>query len=302
MTAPVLADPEAAGNRQDVIAAAAPGIFVFLWSSGFVVARYAMRDAGPLSFLAVRMAITTALLLLIAQLSHQPRISRPVAGWAALAAIGLHVLYLGGVWVAIDLGLPAGLGALIAGLHPVLTAVGGRFLLGERLRRLQWVGVGLGIAGVGFVVAQRLSEHTGQVTGKMLLCMAVGVIGMSAGTLTQRAKASAMPLVWGTVVHYAVATVILTIGMALFEGFQWHTTSTLVWSGVWSVFGLSMGSTLLLTWLISRQAAARVSSLFFLTPALSMVQARILFGERIGPLALIGMVISLTGVALTTRG
>ncbi len=166
----------------------------------------------------------------------------------------------------------------------------------------QWIGVGLGIAGVGLVVAQRLSEHTGQVTGKMLLCMAVAVVGMSAGTLTQRAKASTMPLVWGTVVHYAVACVILTTGMALFEGFQWHTTSTLVWSGIWSVFGLSIGSTLLLTWLISRQAAARVSSLFFLTPALSMVQARMLFGERIGPLALVGMVVSLTGVALTTRG
>lgn len=302
MTAPVAVASDVEAGRQDVVANAAPGIFVFLWSSGFVVARYALRDAGPFTFLMMRLAIAMGLMIAWAILTRQPRISRPLAGWAAVAAIGLHVLYLGGVWLAIDLGLPAGLGALIAGLHPVLTAVGGRYLLGERLRRGQWIGVGLGIAGVGFVVAQRLSEGSGQVTGKMLAFMTVAVVGMSAGTLTQRAKASTMPLVWGTVVQYAVACAILTVGMAAFEGFQWHTTSTLVWSAVWSVLGLSIGSTLLLTWLISRHAAARVSSLFFLTPALSMLQAWLLFGERIGPLALVGMVVSLIGVALTTRG
>ncbi len=292
----------AEGRPTVPLAAFAPGIFVFLWSSGFVVARYAMRDAGPLTFLSLRLSITAVLLVLLGWLTHQPRISGPIVGWAALASMGLNVLYIGGVWVAIDLGLPAGLGALIAGLHPVLTAVGGRFLLGEQLRSRQWLGVALGIAGVGLVVVQKLADRTGAVTGRMLVCMIVAVIGMSSGTLLQRARAATMPLVWGSVVHYAAAAVVVTVGMVLFEGVTWQTTATALWSAAWAVFGLSIGSTLLLMWLIARHAAARVSSLFFLTPALSMVQARILFGERMGLLAVGGLVVSLIGVALTTRG
>lgn len=306
MTASAGTEPQAglaaAGRGAATLAAIAPGIFVVFWSSGFVAARYGMRDAGPLTFLAVRMVITFALLLVIAKVVHAPPIDRRTAGWTGLAALGLHGLYLGGVWIAIAWHLPAGIGAIFAGVHPILTAVGGRFLLREHLRRRQWLGVGLGVCGVAFVVVERLSGGKHEVSGSMLIAMAIGVVGMSAGTLTQRAKASGMPLVAGSLVQYGVSAIVFCAGAVLHEGIRWHTTASLLWTMAWSVGALSIGSTLLLMWLISRQAAARVSSLFFLTPALSMIEARVLFGEKLGPLALAGMAVALTGVALTTRG
>ena len=137
------------------LVAAVPAVFVVLWSTGFVVARYATRDAGPLTFLAVRLWIAAGALALIAVVLGAPRPSPRVAMWAALAGVGLHAVYLGGIYLAIDRGLPSGLGALISALHPVLTAVAGWWLLAERLTARQWAGVGLGAAGVSLVVAER---------------------------------------------------------------------------------------------------------------------------------------------------
>ena len=130
-----------------------------LWSTGFVVARYATDDTGPLTFLAVRMVFAAGVAGDRSPwLRAAPRVDRQLVPWVVLAGIGMHVLYLGGVFVAIDRGLPAGVSALIAGLHPVLTALASRRVLGERLVRLQWIGVGLGFAGVIAVVVDRLAD------------------------------------------------------------------------------------------------------------------------------------------------
>jgi drug/metabolite transporter (DMT)-like permease len=274
---------------------------VVLWSTGFVAARYATDDTGPLTFLAVRMVLAAAVLAAFAVIRAAPRVERSVIPWVVLAGIGMHVMYLGGVFIAIDRGLPAGVSALIAGLHPVLTALASRRVLGERLVRLQWIGVGLGFAGVSAVVVDRLLTHSSGMTAMTMAASALSVLGMAGGTLVQRKKCSTMPLLWGTVLQYAAAAVVLMALALAWEHFDFRITGRSLFAMLWAVVVLSIAAVLLMLWLLQRRAASQVTSLFFLTPALSAVEGAILFGERLGALALLGLVISLLGVAFVTR-
>jgi drug/metabolite transporter (DMT)-like permease len=278
-----------------------PWIFVVLWSTGFVVARYATADTGPVTFLAIRMVLAAGLLAAFAAMRSTPRVERRLVPWVMIAGVGMHVLYLGGVFVAIDRGLPAGVSALIAGLHPVLTALASRRVLGERLIRIQWIGVGLGFAGVIGVVVDRLLTHSSGVTAMTMGASAISVLGMAGGTLVQRKKCSAMPLLWGTVLQYLTAAILLLILALAWEHIDFTVTSRSMFALLWAVVVLSIAAVLLMLWLLQRRAASQVTSLFFLTPALSAVEGAILFGERLGMLAVGGLVISLLGVAFVTR-
>lgn len=279
----------------------APVVFVLLWSTGFIVARYGTRDAGPMTFLALRLAIAATVLSLIARLTGAPRLTLEQVKWAAITGVGLHAVYLGGVFIAADLGLPSGLSALISGLHPVLTSVGALLLLGEQMSKRQWLGVSLGVGGVVAVVVDRLDAGIDGITAGALVAMAVSVVGMSAGTLLQRSRGAAMPLLLGTAVQYTTSAVILGVGAGVVEHFEIRSTARFWWSLVWAVVVLSIAAVLIMLWLLQRRAAARVSSLFFLTPALSTIEGAWLFDERLGALAVVGLVIALSGVALTTR-
>jgi drug/metabolite transporter (DMT)-like permease len=287
--------------RPSRVVASAPWIFALLWSTGFVAARYATSDTGPLTFLAARMVLAAAALAFVAALRTATRVERQLIPWVVLAGIGMHVLYLGGVFVAIDHGLPAGVSALIAGLHPVLTALASRRVLGERLIRLQWIGVGLGFIGVVAVVVDRLLTHSSGITAITMGASAISVLGMAGGTMVQRKKCSTMPLLWGTVIQYAGAGVVLAILAAVWEHIEFHITGRSLFALLWAVVVLSIAAVLLMLWLLQRRAASQVTSLFFLTPALSAVEGAILFGERLGALALLGLAISLLGVAFVTR-
>jgi drug/metabolite transporter (DMT)-like permease len=278
-----------------------PWIFVALWSTGFVVARYSTNNAGPLSFLTVRMLIAAVLLYVIAKIVKAPKLSR--GSWSTSAIVGtcMHAIYLGGVFIAIKQGLPSGLSALIAGLHPVVTSVAGRIILKEKLRRSQWVGVLLGISGVLVVVVDKVRDGLGDVTKPALIAMVISVIGMSTGTLVQRARGKDMPLVTGTAAQYVSAGAVLLVASSLFETWEFQINIELLLALLWSVLVLSLSAVMLMMLLISRHSAARVSSLFFLTPALSAIESAILFGERLSPLALMALVVALTGVWLTMR-
>ena len=171
----------------------------------------------------------------------------------------------------------------------------------ERLRRVQWIGIALGLAGVVAVVVDRLQAHTGSVTAAALAAMAVSVLGMSGGTLVQRRRGAAMPLLRGTSMQFLSSAAVLAIGAVLNEHWRFHPTARLWFSLAWAVLVLSMASVLIMLMLLQRQAAARVSSLFFLVPALSTIEGAILFSEHIGAIVVIGLAISLGGVFLTTR-
>jgi drug/metabolite transporter (DMT)-like permease len=288
-------------SQQQSLARVAPAIFVALWSTGFVVARYATTDAGPLTFLCVRMFIAAGLLWLIATAMRAPRMTR--SGWSAATIVGvfMHAVYLGGVFVAIDNGLPSGLSALIAGLHPVATSVAARIFLGERLNRKQIIGVFLGLVGVCAVVIEKLDAADSGVTTAAMIAMAISIIGLTIGTLVQRALGKEMPLLRGTATQYLASGVVLAVASGFSEQWQFSLTRYTVFSMLWAVVVLSLGAVLLMMTLLARHTAAKVSSLFFLTPALSTIEGAILFGERLGALALAGLVIAIFGVRMTMQ-
>jgi drug/metabolite transporter (DMT)-like permease len=276
-------------------------VFVALWSTGFIVARYGTDDAGPLTFLAYRLAIAAAVLWIYATATKAPTIRREAVGWAAVSGLGMHAVYLGGLFLAISWGMPTGVGALIAGLHPVITTVAARALLGERLAPWQWVGVGLGLAGVIVVVVDHMAGHSGDISTGALIAAAVSVVGMCFGTLVQRARGAHMPLLRGTVVQYTVSAAVLFVGAVVHEHLDFTVTRRSVFALAWAVVVLSIAAVLIMLWLLQHHAAAKVSSLFFLTPALSTVEGALLFGEQLGPLAVVGLVTALVGVSLTLR-
>ena len=266
-----------------------------------MVARYATKDAGPLTFLCVRMFIAAGLLWLIATAMRAPRMMR--SDWSAATIVGvfMHAIYLGGVFVAIDLGLPSGLSALIAGLHPVATSVAARVFLREQLSRKQIVGVFLGLVGVCAVVIEKLHAADGGVTTGAMIAMVISIFGLTIGTLVQRALGKEMPLLRGTATQYLASGVVLAVASGFSESWRFEITSNTVFSMLWAVVVLSLGAVLLMMTLLARHTAAKVSSLFFLTPALSTIEGAILFGERLGALALVGLVIAIFGVRLTMQ-
>lgn len=280
----------------------APLVFVLLWSTGFVVARYGTDDAGPLTFLAYRLTIAALFLMVYAWATDAPSIRRGAVGWAALSGLGMHAVYLGGLFLAISWGMPTGVGALIAGLHPVFTTVTARFVLGERLSPWQWLGVALGFIGVVVVVIDHLGGGPGgDISAGALIAAGISVLGMVFGTLLQRARGMGMPLLRGTVVQYTASAAVLFVGAIVHEHLDFTVTRRSVFALAWAVVVLSIAAVLIMLWLLQHHAAAKVSSLFFLTPALSTVEGALLFGERLGALAVVGLVAALVGVSLTLR-
>ncbi|MEP7047464.1 MAG: EamA family transporter [Ilumatobacteraceae bacterium] len=291
-------ETDVASSRLEQVA---PGLFVGLWSTGFVAARYATRDAGPLTFLSLRLLVAGSILAVVAVTTRAPRPTRAAFGWAMLAGLGMQAIYLGGVFVAIDHGLPTGISALIAGVHPLITSLASSTVLGERLRRIQWIGVAIGLGGVVLVVVGRFLVDAGALPSGPLLAAGLSVLGMSGGTLVQRRHGAKIPLLWGTVAQYVSATVVLGLGAIAVEHVEVRFTAQSIFALAWAIGVLAIAAVLLMLWLLQRVAASRVSSLFFLTPALSAIEGAILFGERLGALAVIGLVVALAGVALVVR-
>lgn len=288
-------------TQQHWFARGAPAIFVALWSTGFIVARYATADAGPLTFLCARMFIAAALLWLIARLLGAPRMAR--SDWSSAMVVGvfMHAIYLGGVFVAIDNGLPSGLSALLAGLHPVATTVAARIFLSEKLSRNQVIGVVLGLVGVCAVVIEKLESADGEITAVAMIAMVFSLLGLTIGTLVQRALGKQMPLLRGTAAQYLASGGALAIASRFNENWKFELTSNSVFSLLWAVLVLSLGAVLIMFVLLARHPVAKVSSLFFLTPALSTIEGAILFGERLGAFAIVGLVIAIFGVRLTMQ-
>jgi drug/metabolite transporter (DMT)-like permease len=247
------------------------------------------------------MFIAAGLLWLIATAMRAPHMTRQAWSAASIVGVFMHAVYLGGVFVAIDLGLPSGLSALIAGLHPVATSVAARIFLGERLNRKQIIGVFLGLVGVCAVVIEKLDGADSGVTTAAMIAMTISIIGLTIGTLVQRALGKEMPLLRGTATQYLASGVVLAVASGFSEQWQFSLTRYTVFSMLWAVVVLSLGAVLLMMTLLARHTAAKVSSLFFLTPALSTIEGAILFDERLGVLALVGLVIAIFGVRLTMQ-
>lgn len=275
--------------------------FVALWGTGFVAAKYGLPWAGPFDFLATRFAIVAVLMLALAALLRAPwpRSPREV-GHIAVAGLLLHGLYLGGVFSAIDTGVPAGVTALIVGTQPVLTAVVVGPLLGERVRPHQWLGFALGFAGLVLVVGERLTLPDGDDLGGLALVV-LALFGITAGTLYQKRFCPALDLRSGTAIQYLAAAAAMIPLALLFDPQPIRWTPQFALALGWLSLVLSLGAISLLFLLIRRGAASRVASLFFLVPPTAAAYAWLLFGETLGPAALTGMAVITVGVALVNR-
>jgi drug/metabolite transporter (DMT)-like permease len=283
---------------------AAPAVFVLLWSTGFVGAKYGLPYAEPFTFLGLRLVVAAALLGLAAVVVSRgvPRgMTAAQARAAAVSGLLLHGAYLGGVFWAIGSGTSAGVSAVIVGLQPVLVAALAVRLLGEQLVRRQWLGLGLGLLGVGLVVGPSLADSSGP-TGPGVLACLLALLGGTAGTLWQKRHGDGTPLLQGTAVQYAAAAAALGVLSLATESREISWTGEFVGAFVWLVLVLSIGAVLLLLALLRRGTASRVSSLFFLVPPVTAVQAYLLFDERLAAVSVIGVVVTALGVALVVRG
>jgi drug/metabolite transporter (DMT)-like permease len=294
-----------AAARPDPLVRAMPGIFVVIWSTGFIVARYGMPHSPPLKFLALRYALSVGCFLLwaLAARAHWPR-ERAQAGHLAVTGILMHAGYLGGVWAAVKLGMGAGLAALLVSLQPVLTAiwVASR---GGHVSWRQWGGLALGLGGLLLVVWQKLGH--GEVHPLNLLCAVIALASITAGTLYQKRFVKPCDVRTANLVQLAAAFAV-TLPLALLEpeAMRWtladgSLNAELAGALAWSVLGLTLGGSSLLYLLIQRGAATAVTSLMYLVPPATAVMAWALFGEAITPLIVAGVALTAVGVSLVVR-
>lgn len=282
------------------VPAATPLVFVLIWSTGFIVARYGMPHAGPFSFLAVRFALSVlAFLLWIAVAGAAWPQGR--SQWKHLAVTGLlmHAGYLGGVWAAVKHGLGAGPVALIVGLQPVITALWiSASGSSHRVSSRQWAGLALGLGGLVLVVWQKLQQ--GQIGAGNLALAVFALASITAGTLYQKRWVEPCDVRTASTVQL-LAAFGATLPLALLEPQHFDLHPELVGAMAWSVLGLTLGGSSLLYMLIQRGAATAVTSLMYLVPPCTALMAWWLFGESFGPLGLAGLLLTVAGVALVMR-
>lgn len=276
-----------------------PLAFVVLWSTGFIVAKYAAPHAPPITFLLYRFAGAIAILIPIIILTRAPW-PRTAAGWRDVAIVGvlLQATYLGGVWVAIALGMPAGISALLVGTQPLLTALFA-FTVGERATRRQWIGLMVGFGGIALVLSDRLT--LGGVGPLALAVNALALAGITAGTLYQKKYVAGGDLRTASAIQFGASFIVLLPFALATENMAIDYTLQFWLALGWSIIALSLVAISLLLVMIRRGRATEVASLMYLTPPVTALMAWLIFGEELGVLAWMGVLITMAGVALVVR-
>jgi len=279
----------------------APWIFTLIWSSGFVVAKYAFADGDSLYFLALRLLIAAAILFFLTLILRQPtRLSGSDFRATLLIGLSLHGLYLGGVWYAIELGAPAGLSSVITSMQPILVSLIAVRLLSEPLTWKQIVGLLSGLAGVVLVVLPKLTGKDG-FTAESLSLLFIALFGSTAATLMQKKIGHEIPLMMGTTYQFLVAGIVM-LAISIARGrTRFELTHTSFWTMTWAVLVTSIAAILLLLWLLNHGTAAKVSSLLYLVPPMAVVQGYLLFNEKVAPLGIAGIGLTALGVALVIQ-
>lgn len=282
-----------------MLARLAPFLFVLLWSTGFLGAKLGLPHAAPLAFLLVRYLAVITLMTTIALTFRVPW-PRDARQWLHIGISGLllHAFYLGGVFVAIDAGLPAGITALVVGMQPLLTATVAGRLLGEQVLPRQWAGLALGFVGVTLVLSNKLGTGFGP---EALVPAVVALLAITAGTLYQKRFCPHFDWRSGAVAQFLPTAVVTAIVVFALDDFRIDWTGEFLFALGWLVLVLSIGAISLLNWLIRHGSAVNVASLFYLTPPTTALLAWALFGETLTGAALAGMALAVWGVYLSRR-
>jgi len=295
---------DSAGSTRRGLVAAAPLVFVLLWSTGFIGAKYGLPYAEPFTFLAVRLALAAALLALLALVLRATLPTRRQVVVASVTGLLLHASYLGGVFWSIAQGTPASVAAAVTSLQPVLVAALAGRVLGERLTARKALGLTVGVLGVALVLAPGLgaaADDAGSIPVVGVVALVVALAAGTSGTVFQKRFGDDVPLLPGTTVQYAASTVVLTVLALTTESMVVRWTGEFVAAMAWLVLALSIGAVLMLLVLLRRGSASGVSSLFYLVPPATAVEAYLLFGEQLAVVSLVGIAVTAVGVALVLK-
>jgi drug/metabolite transporter (DMT)-like permease len=274
--------------------AAFSAIFVVLWSTGFIAAKYGLPHATPFAFLFARFCLVAAVMTPLALVLRAPWPTRSEALHTVVVGVLIQGCYLGGVFYAIANGTSAGTSAMLVGLQPVVTVVLARGWLGERVVARQWAGLAIGLAGVALVVRHKIGiDNAGGI-----VALLVALVAISVGTLYQKRYCARVDLRSGAVIQFGACALLYLLLVLFAEDAHIDWTPSFLFAIGWSVIVLSTGANLLLFWLLRRGKAADVAALFFLVPAVTAVMAWALFGETLTLQAIAGMVLIAIGVAL----
>ncbi len=292
--------------NQALFLRVAPLIFVSLWSTGFIAAKYSMHNADPFVFLCLRFSIT-ALALVPILLFVGAALPRRIWSFRhdMVTGVLMHCGYLGYLFWPIKNGVPSGIVAIIIGVQPILTMALATLYIGEHLDLRKVAGLAIGFIGIGIVIIGKYGVNLGLSGGldllDLLMCL-VSLLSMAVGVFYQKKFCDQSQLLPGTLMQY-VAGSLATAGFALLYGETWAIdwTPTFAIALVWQVLGLSLGAVLLLMYIIRNGEAGRISSMFYLVPPLVVVEAHFLFGETLGLLSIGGMLICVVGVLIVSR-
>ncbi len=277
----------------------APYLFVFLWSTGFVGAKYGLPYADPFIFLSLRIFIAAVILIIMARILRFPVVlRRDEVVKSSLIGLFLHAFYLGGVFFAISKGVSAGVAAVITSLQPVFVSLLAVKILNEKLRRAQIIGLVLGLTGVVLVLGPTFDSSVSKVG---IAAVFVALLGSTTATLMQKKFGSGIPLVAGTAYQYLAAGALLAVTAFATGGTRIDFTPKFLASMVWLIIALSVGAILLLLWLLNTGSTASVSSLFYLVPPATALEAYLLFGEKVNTQGFLGIGITALGVWLVIR-
>lgn len=277
----------------------APYLFVLLWSTGFVGAKYGLPYADPFIFLSLRVLIAALILFAVATFKRAP-VAIGLSNIAKSSLIGffLHACYLGGVFYAISEGLSAGVAAVITSLQPVLVSLLGVKVLGEKLRNQQIFGLFFGLVGVILVLSPGFSSPL-PIAG--VVAITIALLGTTSATLLQKKFGSNVPILAGTAYQYLASGAVLFIAAMVTGGTSIKWSGHFVLAFIWLILVLSVGAVLLLLWLLNNGSAASVSSLFYLVPPATALEAYLLFGESVSIIGIIGIGITAFGVWLVIK-
>ena len=274
----------------------APVLFVLLWSTGFIGAKYGLPFADPFIFLSVRVLIAALILFAIAAVMKSPiAIGTSAITRSSVIGFFLHACYLGGVFYSISKGLPAGVAAVVTSLQPVLVSILAVKVLGEQLRAKQIVGLVLGLVGVVLVLGPSFEQD---IPTSGVIGILVALIGSTAATLLQKKIGADIPLISGTAYQYLASGLVLGITAVATGGTRIQWSGQFIVAFVWLIAVLSVGAILLLLWLLNTGSAASVSSLLYLIPPATALEAFFLFGEKVNAQGFLGIGITALGVWL----
>lgn len=278
-----------------------PLLFVWIWSTGFINAKYALPYIEPFYFLIIRMILAAIAFLILIFVLKKRWPTRNQAIMQMIIGILLHSVYLGGVFFAVHLGMPAGISSIFVGLHPALTALLGFIFLSQKLRLLQSIGLAFGFIGISLVVIGSNNIDGSALSTLGLMACIFSLIGISMSGILQKLYAQNVPLVSGTFYQYLGGALALVPVSLWLEDHTVIMTFELVAAMVWSVLALSVGAILLLMFMIREGEVAKVASYFYLVPPVTVIQTYFLFNETLGIVAITGCLLAVLGVYLVAR-